>query len=443
LRCDTEYGEIVVSEFKEQYHARPQSEKHTEILEVFDQKNYPGYCVSLGKLLVSERVTGYQKRINRSNKLISTIPLDLPEQLMETVGIWIDIPDACQDSIIEDKLHFMGAIHALEHAMIGVFPLLVLCDRNDIGGLSCNAHHQTKSAVIFIYDGYSGGMGLCSEAFSRVEELLSQTSKTVTSCHCKNGCPSCVHSPKCGSGNRPIDKVACIALIKLLLNPSQNHFSFERLEIITKARLSGNHSENISENNDLWKSEHIPVHYGVFDLETKFSASEVGGWHNAHKMGISVAVVYDSKLDAYKTYFEDQVAQLIEHLFNMELVIGFNNRRFDNFVLSGYTNENLNKMVIIDLLEIVKNRLGYRISLDGLAKHTLGSEKSADGLQALKWYKNGKMEELSLYCTKDVTLTRDLFLYGLKHEYFLFQNKAGNVVRLPVDLVSEIRKVCE
>jgi len=110
---------------------------------------------------------------------------------------------------------FMGAIHALEHAMIGMFPLLVLCDRNDIGGISCPAHHQTSGSVIFIYDGYPGGMGLCSEAYFRMEELLMQTARTVMMCRCKYGCPSCVHSPKCGSGNRPIDKTACIALINL------------------------------------------------------------------------------------------------------------------------------------------------------------------------------------------------------------------------------------
>lgn len=442
LKCDIEYCEIVVSEFIDQYHTRPLSEKQIEILEVLDRKTYAGYSVSLGRLRVSEKVTGYQKRINRSNKLLSTTPLDLPEQLMETVGIWIDIPDLCQDSIIENKLHFMGAIHALEHAMIGVFPLLVLCDRNDIGGLSCNAHHQSTGAVIFIYDGYTGGMGLCSDAFSRVEELLNQTSKTVTSCHCKNGCPSCIHSPKCGSGNRPIDKAACVALIKLLLDPPQNQLTSERVKPIQPSGLSTKGFAGSSENNEVWTPDNLPAHYGVFDLETKFSASEVGGWHNAHRMGISVAVVYDSILDDYLIYYEDKVDQLVEHLLGMELVIGFNNRRFDNSVLSGYTNKNLNKMVIIDLLEIVKNRLGYRLSLDRLAKFTLGNEKSADGLQALKWYQQGEMEKLSLYCRKDVTITRDLFLYGLKHEYFLFQNKAGKLVRLPVDLVTEIRKVC-
>ncbi len=214
-KCDIANAEILVSPFDENYHTRPVSEKHTEILEVFDQRSCSGYGVSLGKLLVREKVTGYQKRNNRSNKLIATTPLDLPEQYLETVGLWLEIPEITKKEIEDRTLHFMGAIHALEHAMIGMFPLLVLCDRNDIGGISCPAHHQTSGSVIFIYDGYPGGMGLCSEAYFRMEELLMQTARTVMMCRCKYGCPSCVHSPKCGSGNRPIDKTACIALINL------------------------------------------------------------------------------------------------------------------------------------------------------------------------------------------------------------------------------------
>ena len=100
----------------------------------------------------------------------------------------------------------MGGIHALEHAAIGVFPLLVLADRGDLGGISITCHPQTFSAAVFIYDGVPGGAGLSSEAFERAEDLLGYTLKAIRSCACEAGCPSCVHSPKCGSGNRPIDK---------------------------------------------------------------------------------------------------------------------------------------------------------------------------------------------------------------------------------------------
>jgi DEAD/DEAH box helicase domain-containing protein len=438
--CDLENSEVVVVPFEESYHTRPMSEKQTEILEVFEQKSYTGYGVSLGKLLVREKVTGYQKRNNRTNKLIATIPLDLPEQYLETVGLWLEIPEPDRNEMENAKLHFMGGIHALEHAMIGMFPLLVLCDRNDIGGLSCPVHHQTAGPVIFIYDGYSGGMGLCNDAFLRIEELLKQTRKTVESCGCNNGCPSCVHSPKCGSGNRPIDKTACIYLVNLLQKPGHGRFDKQGFKTVTVPDQIQIDTILAKENSRESPRICLPAHYGVFDLETKYSASDVGGWQNAHKMGISVAVIYDSLLDDFVIYYEQETEKLIEHLLKLDLVIGFNNRRFDNLVLSGYTDKNLNKMLILDLLEVVKNRLGYRLSLDRLARHTLGTKKTADGLQALEWYKQGEMEKISHYCKKDVAITRDLLFHGLDQGFFLFQNKAGKVVRLPVDLEMEIIK---
>ena len=440
-KCDLENQEVLVSVFKGSYHTRPMSEKQTEILEVFTRKSYPGYGVSLGRLLVREQVTGYQKRNNRTNKLIATIPLDLPEQSFETVGLWLEIPGKTQNGMEKAKLHFMGAIHALEHAMIGMFPLLVLCDRNDIGGISCPVHFQTANAAVFIYDGYPGGVGLCDDAFSRIENLLQQTGKTVESCPCETGCPSCVHSPKCGSGNRPIDKAACLVLIKMLRKPMGARFALNNFKEIITGDQQKSEQKVTSRTSRIKKGTGLaalPTHYGVFDLETKYSAQEVGGWHLAHKMGISVAVVYDSLLADFVTYLEGDVDRLLDHLFRLELVVGFNNRRFDNSVLAGYTNRNLNKMVVLDILEVIKSRLGYRLSLNKLAQCTLGSKKSVDGLQALKWYKEGKIEKIRHYCKKDVAITRDLMFFGLEKGYFLFQNKAGKTVRLPVDLGSVI-----
>lgn len=439
-RCDLEGKEVLVSVFAGNHHTRPMSEKQTEILEVFKRKTYPGYGVSLGRLLVREQVTGYQRRNNRTNKLMATIPLNLPEQSFETVGIWLEIPENTKNELENSHLHFMGGIHALEHTMIGTFPLLILCDRNDIGGISCPAHFQTAGAAVFIYDGYPGGVGLCSEAFERVGELLKQAGRTVESCHCETGCPSCVHSPKCGSGNRPIDKEACLWLTRLLLNPEKKRFTKENFKEIINISTPDSDIKACAGKKKRKGMAILPSHYGVFDLETKYSAAEVGGWHNADKMGISVAVVYDSLLDDFVTYLEDEVDRLIEHLFQLELIVGFNNRRFDNSVLTGYTNRNLNDLATLDLLEVVKLRLGYRLSLDRLAQCTLGSKKSADGLQALEWYKQGEIKKISRYCKKDVEITRDLMLYGLENEFFLFRNKAGKTVRLPVDLESAILK---
>ena len=117
-------------------------------------------------------------------------------------------------------------------------------------------------------------------------------------------------------------------------------------------------------------------------------------------------------------------------------VVGFNNKRFDNRVLSAYTVFNLDSLPTLDIMEVITNRLGYRLSLDRLAEHTLGIKKSANGLMALQWFKEGKFDEIIHYCRQDVRITRDIFLFGLKNSYLLFQNKAGSVVRLPIDFSS-------
>ena len=174
-------------------------------------------------------------------------------------------------------------------------------------------------------------------------------------------------------------------------------------------------------------------HYGVFDIETQRSAQEVGGWHRADLMGISCGVLYDSKKDEFFEFLEDQVSQLIEHLQQFEIVVGFNIKRFDYRVLSGYSDFDFNKLPTFDILEEVHKRLGYRLSLEHLARVTLGAKKTADGLQALRWWKQGRIREIIDYCKMDVAITRDLLVYANKNRYLLFENKSGNTVRIPVD----------
>ena len=174
------------------------------------------------------------------------------------------------------------------------------------------------------------------------------------------------------------------------------------------------------------------THFGVFDLETQRSAQEVGGWHRADLMKVSCGVLYDSAADRCFEFLEEQVPDLIDHLKTLECVIGFNSKRFDYNVLKGYTDFDFKRLPSLDILEEVHRHLGYRLSLDNLARATLGSRKTADGLQALKWWKQKRMRELLDYCRQDVEITRDLFLYGRENGYLLFNNKAGHTVRVPV-----------
>ncbi|MEN8188684.1 MAG: DEAD/DEAH box helicase [Thermodesulfobacteriota bacterium] len=427
--------EVVATHHKGSYYTRPLSEKETEILEVQAVREFYGCRVSFGRLKVRERVISFQKRNQGSNKLIATMVLDLPEQIFETEGLWIEIPKRIQEKLEKEMFHFMGAIHAMEHTMIGLIPLLVLCDRNDIGGISCPVHAQTSEAAVFIYDGHPGGVGLCREGYEKFDSLLRKSRETVHDCSCELGCPSCVHSPKCGSGNRPIDKAACLNLFDLIL---ENGDSEGPQRDIIQSMPDIKHDSKADTVNEQFK---LPKRYGVFDLETMRSAAEVGGWHRAAEMGMSIGVVYDGGQDRFAVYREDQAAQLIDHLERLDLVVGFNNIRFDNQVLSAYTAKSLHLLPNLDLLDLIKNRLGYRLSLDRLAQCTLEKEKSADGLQALQWYREGRMDLIIDYCRRDVAITRDLFLYGLKNGYLLFFNKAGKKVRLPLDLKQAVSQI--
>ena len=174
------------------------------------------------------------------------------------------------------------------------------------------------------------------------------------------------------------------------------------------------------------------LYYGVMDLETRRSAKEVGGWHRADLMGVSCAVLYDSVKDVYIEYLENRVHELIKDLERFDLVVGFNIKRFDYRVLKGYSDYDFRKLPTLDMLEEIYNHLGYRLSLDHLAKNTLGSKKTADGLCALRWWKEGKIDKIIDYCKDDVMITKNLFIYGKKHGYLLFNNKANKTVRVPV-----------
>jgi DEAD/DEAH box helicase domain-containing protein len=174
------------------------------------------------------------------------------------------------------------------------------------------------------------------------------------------------------------------------------------------------------------------LRYGVLDIETRRSAAEVGGWNRAEKMGVSCAVLYDSESGHFHDYSQDQVADLCRHLAQLDRVVGFNLIRFDYRVLAGLCDFDFYNLPTLDILVKIHDNLGYRLSLDHLAKNTLGAQKSADGLMALTWWQQGEMDKIIEYCTQDVRVTRDLYRFGRDNRFLIFRNKAGHQVRVPV-----------
>ncbi len=426
------------------YYTRALTEKETEILSVVKTQTLEHFTACYGRLKVTERVRGFEKRRIFGQDLLSVHELEMPSHIYETMGLWMILPEEMSRRFKETGLHFMGGIHAVEHAGIALFPLFALCDRNDVGGICYPVHPQLEKPAIFIYDGFPGGVGIAEYGFGVLEELLKKTLSLIRDCSCLDGCPSCIHSPKCGSGNKPLDKRAAQGVLHWLLEgPGVTRGEDHQEPMVPSASLPREDvpEANLAETGAMtctpgpeWLQEAISRCRILFlDIETQRSAEEVGGWHNKHLMRVAAAVVYDSKEGSYCAYQEEAVHDLIEKLKTAELIVGFNISDFDYHVLRGYTSFRFNQLNTFDLMQHVSKQLGYRLSLGHLAHKTLHTEKSADGLQSLAWFKEGKMEEIIAYCKKDVEITKDLFLFGLANGHLLFETKAGQLVRLPVE----------
>ncbi|MGD2115382.1 MAG: DUF1998 domain-containing protein, partial [Acidobacteriota bacterium] len=391
-----------------------------------------------------------------------------------------------------------------------------------IGGISYHRHPQVGSGAVFVYDGHPGGVGIAARGFRDLPELLGRVLALLDGCDCESGCPSCVQSPKCGNGNRPLDKAGAARVVRMLLDreapvevdeeaeveelegpltrrvflpreageagmaaepkPSphvrrERSGELSRRQTATGEGLTGALPQ--SQRSSTGRAD-APAEVGragappapprpapagrsgrpggegsgesggdlevsggdpdtlpltiLFDLETLRSADEVGGWGNAHRMGISVGVACLLEEGRFEVFREERVGELADLLTRATLVVGFNVKRFDYRVLSGYTGVEYGRLVrTLDLMEDVQRRIGFRVGLDHLARETLGAEKSADGLQCLEWVRQGRMDLVESYCRRDVELTRDLYLHGRREGCVWLRHRRRGRVRVPVE----------
>ena len=163
----------------------------------------------------------------------------------------------------------------------------------------------------------------------------------------------------------------------------------------------------------------------VYDIETKRAFDEVGGRDNFAGLGISVLGAYDYGTEKFSIYEEHELAKFAERLQQKPLLVGFNSRRFDTPILQTYVTFDLWKLAQLDLMEELTKVLGHRVSLDSCAQATLGIGKSGSGLDAIRYFREGRMEELKRYCLDDVRITRDLFEYGAAHGELFYTPKFG------------------
>jgi DEAD/DEAH box helicase domain-containing protein len=214
-QLDLQARRVVISEARGDYYTQPKLDSETFIEETRERRELLGVTLNFGIVSVMEHVIAYQRKRLADHSVIDLHSLDLPEQNFVTQALWYEFDERRFEGMPIEEL--VSALHASEHAQIAVLPLIAMCDRWDIGGLSTNYHHQTGRPTIFIYDGHPGGIGITKQGFAQFERLVGDARGLVAECRCESGCPSCVQSPKCGNLNESLSKSGAIELMGKML----------------------------------------------------------------------------------------------------------------------------------------------------------------------------------------------------------------------------------
>jgi DEAD/DEAH box helicase domain-containing protein len=205
--------------FDGDYFTQTKRESMTYIERLIERRHTHGVTLSFGSVVYSEVVLGYQRKGLQDHAVIDFQTLDLPTVEYSTKALWYELDDVIASEPFPPAA-LLGALHALEHGQIAVLPLIAMCDRWDIGGLSTNAHPQTGGPTIFIHEGHPGGVGITRRGFDRFDHLVGDAQRLIGECPCSDGCPSCVQSPKCGNLNEPLSKRGALELLRRMTAPA-------------------------------------------------------------------------------------------------------------------------------------------------------------------------------------------------------------------------------
>jgi len=222
---DLDRRRALVAPFDGDWYTQPKRATDTDIIRLLDRRQTLGVTLSFGHVSVTDTVLAYQRKGVSDHAFRELHALELPPVSFDTQALWFELPGGSPLATEEDSPLagavplelLLGALHATEHAQIAVLPLIAMCDRWDIGGLSTNFHPQTGVPTIFVYDGHPGGIGIARTAFERFEELCRDAHALIAECPCAEGCPSCVQSPKCGNLNEPLAKAGARVLLERML----------------------------------------------------------------------------------------------------------------------------------------------------------------------------------------------------------------------------------
>ncbi|HEY0804673.1 MAG TPA: Zn-binding domain-containing protein, partial [Pseudonocardiaceae bacterium] len=226
---DLDSGLALVHAEDPDWTTQPRDTVDISVVRVTERRDFDGVSTFLGDVDVTSQVVGYLRRLP-TGEVLDQIPLVLPARTLRTRAVWYTIADRLLSGFAGGKhgsapggagqipARIPGALHAAEHAAIGLLPLFATCDRWDIGGVSTAAHTDTGEATVFVHDGHPGGAGFADRGFAALVPWLAATREAIFSCECPAGCPSCVQSPKCGNGNEPLDKAGAVAVLDIVLS---------------------------------------------------------------------------------------------------------------------------------------------------------------------------------------------------------------------------------
>jgi DEAD/DEAH box helicase domain-containing protein len=210
-------GVALVEEADPDYYTQARDVTDIVVVDRIDQRRLGDAELSFGDVEVTNQVVGFVRKLVSTNEIVGDQALALPPVTLHTRAVWWTLPGRLIDAAGVKPGELPGGIHGAEHCAIGLLPLVATCDRWDIGGVSTPLHPDTGLTTIFVYDGYPGGAGIAERGYRSAERWLRATLERLRDCPCRDGCPSCVVSPKCGNGNEPLDKAAGRALLTEML----------------------------------------------------------------------------------------------------------------------------------------------------------------------------------------------------------------------------------
>ena len=213
---DLDGGVALVRAAAPDWRTDARSTADVEVGRVLAHRDHGPVRVSFGEVRVTTQVVAYQRRAF-DGTVLATVPLDLPAQTLVTRGVWYDLDERVLAGAGVGAARLPGALHAAEHAAIGLLPLFAICDRWDIGGMSTALHPHTGRPTVFVHDGHPGGAGFAERGHAVLGSWLAATRAAIRGCECVAGCPSCVQSPKCGNGNAPLDKAGAVTVLDVVL----------------------------------------------------------------------------------------------------------------------------------------------------------------------------------------------------------------------------------